>query len=155
MARLWPAARLIMHHRIQISSLFSPTATMPVARNDRVIQPMLDSRGPLPSMPFSTFAGNIAASTPSNLIVGKQGAQPYYTLDGGRHVAPDHFASISDWSRFMGPFFVSTRAIASDRVLPNTFYLLFSGKGIFKTSGANWTEVSLPWRRRRWGPEGL
>jgi photosystem II stability/assembly factor-like uncharacterized protein len=98
----------------------------------------------LPSMPFSTFAGNIAVSTPSNFIVGKQNAQPYYTLDGGVTWHPISLPGISNWSRFIGPFFVSTRAIAADRVLPNTFYLLFEGKGIFRTTdgGVSWTQVN-------------
>jgi hypothetical protein len=48
---------------------------------------------PLPSMPFSAFAGNIAVSTPSNFIVGKQNAQPYYTLARRwRHLASGQFA---------------------------------------------------------------
>jgi hypothetical protein len=99
---------------------------------------------PLPSIPpGGSFGGNIAASTPNNIIFAGAGNQPYYTLDGGNSWNPITLPGVSSWSNFVGAF-SDTRVITADRVLSNTFYLLDRGVGIFKTTngGVSWTLVN-------------
>ena len=95
--------------------------------------------------PGGSFGGNIAASTPNNIIFASaNGTQPYYTLDGGNTWNPITLPGVSSWSSFMGAYFDDTRVITADRVLANTFYLLYNGIGIFETTngGVTWTEVN-------------
>jgi photosystem II stability/assembly factor-like uncharacterized protein len=99
---------------------------------------------PLPTIPpGGSFGGNIAASTPNNIIFAGAGNQPYYTLDGGNSWNPITLPGVSSWSNFVGAF-SDTRVITADRVLSNTFYLLDRGVGIFKTTngGVSWTLVN-------------
>jgi hypothetical protein len=94
--------------------------------------------------PGGSFGGNIAASTPSNIIFASAGNQPYYTLDGGNTWHPISLPGVSNWSNFIGAFFSDHQVITADRVLANTFYLLDSGVGVFKTTdgGVDWTLVN-------------
>ena len=95
--------------------------------------------------PGGSFGGNIAASSPTNIVFANaNGNQPYYTTDGGNTWNAITLPGVSSWSSFMGGYFWDTRVITADRVNANTFYLLFNGVGIFKTTngGANWTLVN-------------
>lgn len=96
-----------------------------------------------PTTPYSTFGGIIAASSPSNIIFGSSGVQPYYTLDGGNTWNSVTLPGVSSWSSFTGAL-SDSRLITADRVNANTFYLDFGGTGIFKTTngGVSWTEVN-------------
>ena len=61
--------------------------------------------------------------------------------NGGNTWNPISLPGVSSWTNFMAAYFDDTRVIAADRVLPNTFYLLYRGVGIFETTngGVSWT----------------
>ena len=95
--------------------------------------------------PGGSFGGNIAASTPTNWVFASAGEsnltiRSMAATPGTRLLFP----GVSSWSNFIGAFFADNQVITADRVLSNTFYLLYSGIGVFKTTngGANWTLVS-------------
>ena len=95
--------------------------------------------------PGGSFGGDIAASTPNNIIFASaNGSQPYYTLDGGSTWNPITLPGVSSWSGFIGAYFQDLQVITADRVLANTFYLLDAGHGVFRTTngGVTWTEVN-------------
>ena len=78
--------------------------------------------------PGGSFGGDIAASTPDNIIFAKaNGSQPYYTLDGGHTWHPITLPGVSSWSGFIGAYFQDHQVITADRVLANTFYLMDAG----------------------------
>jgi Bacterial Ig domain/Purple acid Phosphatase, N-terminal domain len=101
-----------------------------------------------PNLPYDTFGGNIAVSTPTNLIFADAGgAQPYYTTNSTSSTVtwnPITLPGVSSWSGFIGAYYDPTRVIAADRVLANTFYLYYPGYGVFKSTngGASWTLVN-------------
>ncbi|MGB9115097.1 peptidoglycan-binding protein [Bradyrhizobium sp.] len=96
-----------------------------------------------PTTPYGTYGGDIAASTPSNIIFDGAGQQPYYTLDGGNTWNAVNLPGVSSYGSLVGAF-QDAQVIAADRVLANTFYLLDRGTGLFKTTdgGATWTLVN-------------
>ena len=99
------------------------------------------------SAPVKTFGGNIAVSTPSNMIFAPaNGNQPYYTTNFGANTTWTGITlpGVSSWAHFMEAFFWPTRVICADRVNANTFYLLFNGIGIFSSTngGASWSLAS-------------
>ena len=72
----------------------------------------------------STIGGTIAASSPTNIIwAPADGFDPYYTLDGGVTWNPVVLPGVSSWSGFDFAYYLDTRTVTADRVLPNTFYL--------------------------------
>ena len=87
-----------------------------------------------------TGGGEIAVSTPDNIIFVSTGSQPYYTTDGGKTWNAITVPGISNWSNWTGSYAVADKVVAADRVLANTFYL-FDGGGIYATTngGATWT----------------
>jgi chitodextrinase len=98
----------------------------------------------LPTIPpGGSWDGQIAASTPLNFIFAGAGRQPYYTLNGGNTWNLITLPGVADTSGFV-PAYHNAQFIAADRVLPNTFYVLYRGVGIFKTTngGATWTLVN-------------
>ena len=91
-----------------------------------------------------TIGGTIAASTPENIIwAPADSSQPYYTLDGGNTWNPITLPGVSSWSGFDFAYYLDTRTVTADRVLPNTFYLYYAGNGVYETTngGVTWTEV--------------
>ena len=101
---------------------------------------------PFPTLPpGGSFGGDIAASTPENIIfAAANGVQPYYTLNGGETWNPITLPGVSSWSGFIGAYFDDNQVITADRVLANTFYMLFNGVGVFETTngGVSWAEVN-------------
>ena len=90
------------------------------------------------------WAGSIAASTPDNILwAPANGNQPYYTLNGGETWNPVVLPGVSSWAGFQGEFYDNDQDITADRVLPNTFYLVFDSHGVYQTTngGATWTQV--------------
>ena len=90
------------------------------------------------------WAGSIAASTPDNILwAPANGNQPYYTLNGGETWNPVVLPGVSSWAGFQGEFYDNDRDITADRVLPNTFYLVFDTHGVYQTTngGVTWTQV--------------
>ena len=97
-----------------------------------------------PPFPGNANGGTIAASTPENIVVAPaDGVQPYYTLNGGATWNPIVLPGISSWSGFEGSYFTDERSVTADRVLANTFYLLYPGNGVYETTngGVSWTQV--------------
>ena len=49
---------------------------------------------------------------------------------------------MSSWSGFDWAYYLDTRTVTADRVLPNTFYLYDAGQGVFETTngGVTWTK---------------
>jgi len=92
----------------------------------------------------SYIGGTIAASSPTNIIWAPAGGKdPYYTLNGGVTWNPITLPGVSNWSSFDSDYYYDTRTVTADRVLPNTFYLYYPGKGVFETKngGTTWTKV--------------
>ena len=67
----------------------------------------------------------------------------YYTTNGGQTWNPISLPGVTSWSGFEGAFYADNQAVTADRVLANTFYLAFTGVGVFRTTngGVTWTEV--------------
>lgn len=73
------------------------------------------------------------------------GGQPYYTKNGGATWLPISLPGVSNWTGFLGAYFYThMREVAADTVAANSFYILFPGTGVFKTTngGDTWTSVS-------------
>ena len=90
------------------------------------------------------FGGTIAASTPENIIWAPSGGvDPYYTLNGGETWNPITLPGVSNWSGFDWAYYLDSRTVTADRVLPNTFYLYYAGEGVYETTngGVSWTQV--------------
>jgi len=106
------------------------------------------TNGGLTWSPFQTeltdvIGGTIAASSPTNIIwAPANGTQPYYTLDGGETWNPINLPGVTSWSGFDWAYYLDTRTVTADRVLPNTFYLYDYEYGLFETTngGVTWTE---------------
>jgi hypothetical protein len=97
----------------------------------------------IPGAGSNFIGGTIAASTPQNIIwAPSSNQQPYYTLDGGQTWNPISLPGVSSWSGFDFAYYLNTRTVTADRVLPNTFYLYDSQYGLFETTngGVTWTE---------------
>ena len=103
--------------------------------------------------PFASFVptaghdigGTIAASSPTDIIWAPAGGvDPYYTLDGGITWNPITLPGVSSWSGFDSAYYLDTRSVTADRVLPNTFYLYDAGHGTFESAngGVTWAQVS-------------
>jgi len=99
----------------------------------------------------SNWGGNVAVSTASNMVFAPgsagstRGAQPFYTTDGGSNWTGISISGISNWSNFViRGTSASIRLICADRVNVNTFYLLFPGNGIYKSTdgGGTWAMVT-------------
>jgi hypothetical protein len=98
----------------------------------------------IPGAGTSFMGGTIAASSPTNIVwAPADGNQPYYTLNGGETWNPITLPGVSSWGSFDWAYYLDTRTVTADRVLPNTFYLYYGGVGVFETTngGASWTEV--------------
>ena len=56
---------------------------------------------------------------------------------------PITLPGVSSWSGFDFAYYLDTRTVTADRVLPNTFYLYYAGHGVFETTngGSTWTQV--------------
>ena len=56
---------------------------------------------------------------------------------------PITLPGVSSWSNFDFAYYLDTRTVTADRVLSNTFYLYYAGKGVYETTngGATWTQV--------------
>jgi hypothetical protein len=97
--------------------------------------------------PFATeltnvVGGAIAASSPTNIIwAPSDGVQPYYTLNGGQSWNPINLPGVTGWNSFDWAYYLDTKTVAADRVLPNTFYLYYAQYGLFETTngGVSWT----------------
>jgi hypothetical protein len=88
--------------------------------------------------------GTIAASTSRNIIWAPAGGRdPFYTINGGASWSLVVLPGVSNWSTFDWSHHFNTRTVTADRVLSNTFYLYYAGRGVYKTSngGATWTQV--------------
>jgi hypothetical protein len=95
-----------------------------------------------PGASSSYMGGTIAASTPANIIwAPANNQQPYYTLNGGTSWNPISLPGVSSWSGFDFAYYLVTRTVIADRVTANTFYLFFSGKGLYKTTNGGTTWV--------------
>lgn len=98
-----------------------------------------------PSGAGSRFiGGTIASSSPTDIIWAPAGGvAPYYTLNGGRTWNSITLPGISSWADFDFASYLDTRTVAADRVLPDTFYLYYPGKGVYKSTdgGVSWTQV--------------
>lgn len=93
------------------------------------------------------------------------GRQPYYTIDEGQTW---HFVSLSDatkndgagwiqdslasWSFFLGSNWATHRPFCADRVLPNTYYLLFSTGGAVNSGVYRSSDAGVTWQRRNPAP---
>ena len=99
-----------------------------------------------PSMPpfaGKTIGGSIAASSPTDIVwAPANNNQPYYTQDGGATWNPVVLPGVSSWSGFDFAYYLDTKTVAADRVLPDTFYLYFAGHGLYRSTdgGATWTQ---------------
>jgi photosystem II stability/assembly factor-like uncharacterized protein len=73
--------------------------------------------------------------------VSASGSTVTYTAATGLGSITITGGNLSGWTNFLGGFFWKTRVITADRVKANTFYLLFQGVGVFRTTdgGATWT----------------
>jgi hypothetical protein len=90
------------------------------------------------------IGGTIAASSPTNIIwAPADGTDPYYTLNGGVTWNPITLPGVTSWSGFDFAYYLDTRTVTADRVLPNTFYLYYAGHGVYETTngGSTWTQV--------------
>ena len=99
---------------------------------------------PFPTELSDVEGGTIAASTPENIIwAPADNSQPYYTLNGGETWNPINLPGVTSWTGFDWAYYLDTRTVAADRVLPNTFYLYDWNSGLFETTngGVSWTEV--------------
>jgi hypothetical protein len=97
--------------------------------------------------PATTFGGNIAVSSPTNMIFAPQGVQPYYTTNFGASTTWTLITlpGISSWGGFTGGAFNGAQQwICADRVNANTFYIVWPGTAVFSTSnsGATWANVN-------------
>ena len=98
----------------------------------------------IPGAATAFLGGTIAASTPQDVIwAPADGNQPYYTLNGGSTWNPITLPGVSSWSNFDWAWYLVQRSVTADRVLANTFYLYYSGQGVFSTTngGQTWTNV--------------
>lgn len=98
----------------------------------------------LPSWATTTVGGSIAASTTKNFIWVATGNQPpAYTLDGGESWTNISIPEIKDWSLVHHAYYLNRTAVTADRVAPNTFYLLDSNSGVYRTTdgGVSWEKV--------------
>ena len=107
-----PAGPSTMHHRTRTSSPCLLTATMQAARRGRAIRPTTARRGrhfPQSSVLTYEFGGNIAVSTPNNIIFAEaNGDQPYYTTDATSSTSPgtrSRCRAFPSWSNFMGAYY--------------------------------------------------
>lgn len=97
-----------------------------------------------PDVGPANMGGVIAVSTPTNIIWAPANKNvPYYTLDGGKTWNAISLPGISDWSGYDWAYYLQERTVVADRVLPNTFYFYYSGKGLFTTTdgGVSWTQT--------------
>jgi hypothetical protein len=88
-------------------------------------------------------AGEIAATTPQNIIIAPEGSVPSYTTNQGASWTPISVPGVSSWGAFHNSYIYKKRGITADRVLANTFYLYYGGYGVFQSTngGATWTNV--------------
>jgi hypothetical protein len=95
------------------------------------------------SVPSTATGGEIAATTPQNIIIAPTSSVPYYTTNQGASWTAISVPGISNWGAFHSSPGYKKRGITADRVLPNTFYLYYGGYGVFKSTdgGAIWTNV--------------
>jgi hypothetical protein len=96
-----------------------------------------------PSVPSTATGGEIAATTPQNIIIAPTGSVPYRTTNQGASWTAVSLPQISTWDAFHKSPSFKKRGITADRVLSNTFYLYFGGYGVFKSTdgGATWANV--------------
>lgn len=92
--------------------------------------------------------GNIATSTPTNMVWGATSVVPKYTTDGGITWASCTFAGSPSWTNYHVSGYPNAArsgdvTLVADPNNVNTFYLFYTGVGIYKTtnSGANWSLV--------------
>jgi hypothetical protein len=98
----------------------------------------------IPGAGTDFIGGTIAASTPENIIwAPADNTQPYYTLNGGETWNPITLPGVSSWNGFDFAYYLDTRTVTADRVLPNTFYLYDYESGLYESTngGVSWTEV--------------
>jgi hypothetical protein len=98
----------------------------------------------IPGAGSSYIGGTIAASTTQNFIwAPADGNQPYYTLNGGQTWSAITLPGVTSWSSFDFAYYLTGRTVTADRVLANTFYLYYPGKGVYETTngGQTWTQV--------------
>lgn len=87
-------------------------------------------------------AGNIAAvSTTAFIFASANGVQPFYTLNAGSNWTGIVLPGSPAWTNFIGPYYKKTRMVCADRVAANTYYLLLTGSGIYRStdSAQNWS----------------
>ena len=99
-----------------------------------------------PSGASGTIGGQIAASTPLNIIwLPAQNKRPAYTLDGGKTWTDVTIPGVTDYSGLHGGgYFLVRHTLAADRVTPNVFYLYDSATpGVWRTQdgGKTWAKV--------------
>jgi hypothetical protein len=99
-----------------------------------------------PAWPMPPLGGCLAVASEKNIVLVPGGGQaPYFTTDGGaswnKVALPGVPDSDAGWSGLFGTYYLNRHVVAADRALPNTFYLLHSGQGVFASTdgGATWT----------------
>ena len=96
-----------------------------------------------PSVPSTAIGGEIAATTPQNIIMAPTGSVPYRTTNQGASWTALTVPGISAWATFHNSQGFKKRGVTADRVLPNTYYLYYGGYGVFKSTdgGGTWANV--------------
>jgi photosystem II stability/assembly factor-like uncharacterized protein len=103
-----------------------------------------------PAFAGKAIGGSIAASSPTTIVWAPAGGYaPYYTKDGGANWDQIVLPGVTDWSKFHFGYFLDKTTVSADRVLPNTFYLNYTGpykdphNGVYRSTdgGATWTQV--------------
>lgn len=101
--------------------------------------------GSYPRWPKDTIGGAIAASTPRNFVWVPAGKKaPVYTSDGGQTWQEVSIPKVAEWPNLHFAYYLNRKIVAADRVLPNTFYLVDTETGTYRSAdgGRGWERVN-------------
>jgi len=95
--------------------------------------------------PNGNGGGSVACSTPSNIIFGNIGQQPYYTTNccsGSTTWNPVTISGVN-WKNFQTYNDFGGQPVCADRVDANAFYLFLNNAGFYssKNGGLTWTSI--------------